>query len=275
MERQREHAERGRVANHAIGCDGCDRRVVGPAGSDDELANAVRIRDTARILRIEAFVNMVVAVENHVRVGRVELLPEPVAVLRRSASRAEERDVPVGQDALVRVRREVGRQPQALRRSWDAAADIAAIRVERDQVPGPDVEAVPALALCSGGGPEVVEVAGRPCIRAVAADRGRRAARGEVLVVAGDWVSDRLDATPCRIVGLLILGEAAAVMLVSEREDRAEVAADQQVRSRFLLACAAVASAIEVVVARAQRIAAVVTGGSNHGVAAGDGGGRT
>ena len=89
MQRQAEDAERGRVANHAIRGYRCNRGVVCSAGTDDELANAVRVGEAIRVLRIEPFVDVVVAVEDQVGVSRVQLLPQPVAVLRGSASGAE------------------------------------------------------------------------------------------------------------------------------------------------------------------------------------------
>src|SRR5687768_17093921 len=54
-----------------------------------------------------------------------------------------------------------------------AASDLAAVGVERDQMPAPQVEAVPALAWRSGSLTEEREVRGRVV--------------GLVLVVAGSW----------------------------------------------------------------------------------------
>ena len=84
--------------------------------------------------------------------------------------------VPERERAPVRVGRQVVAQPRLLRGARVAAADLRAVRVDRDHVPGADVHAVVALAASAGDAVqvpdpvEVVEVAG--------------GARRQVLVVA-------------------------------------------------------------------------------------------
>src|SRR4029453_3474125 len=123
----------------------------------------------------------------------------------------EPRLVPVGQDAAVGgVRGEVGPQPAFLRRPRPAAAGRGALAVQGDQVPAPEVEAVPALVDLAGSGAEVGEVAGRP----------DRLGRGDVLVVAGDGVADPVQASPGGLVPLLIPGQGAVgVDVVAQGED--------------------------------------------------------
>ena len=72
---------------------------------------------------------------------------------------------------------EVAAQPLLLRGAGAAAADLGAVGVEGDQVPGADVEAVVALCHLAGGGPEVVEV--RP---APAGGLPKQSCAGSVLV---------------------------------------------------------------------------------------------
>src|SRR3989304_5492018 len=86
--------------------------------------------------------------------------------------------------------REVGAQPALLGRAGAAAAGGAAVRVERDQVPGADVVAVVALAA----------VTGRPALVAGAVEvvEEARRAGGEVLVVADRRARDALDTAPGR-----------------------------------------------------------------------------
>src|SRR3954462_12675425 len=99
---------------------------------------------------------MVVAGQDDVRVGCVECVPEVARVLVRATARAEQRDVPIGERADVLVRGEVRLQPLALRAPVVAAARLAALRIERDQVPAGEVPRVVTLRARAGGGAEVV-----------------------------------------------------------------------------------------------------------------------
>ena len=236
MEGQLEQAEGRRVSDEAVRGDVCDRGVVVAAGSHCELADPGDVVELpARGLRGEALVDVVVAVEDDVGVGSVEGVPERLGVRRRPPSGAEQRDVPVGGDALARVGGQVRRQPLPLGRSRAATPGVAAVRVQRDQVPRPDVVAVVALAGRDGArkSAEVVVVAGRALVRRRAVGPAVR----EVVVVTRRRSRDRLEAAPAQVVGVLVGPEAAAlVLVVPERQNGCEVAVDDQVGRRQLAA---------------------------------------
>ena len=89
--------------------------------------------------------------------------------------------------------------------------------VDRDDVPLADVVAVVALGGVTGGGTEVLVVAGARRRRTVGA-AGRRVVR-----VARHRVRDRLQLPPRRVVRLrLRSGSATAVLVVAERQDRVD-----------------------------------------------------
>src|SRR5919202_1460895 len=109
------------------------------------------------------------------------------------------------------MRSEIRPKPLLLGLAGRAASYLRAVRVERDDVPASDVEAVVALAAVSGRAarvPEavvVIEVAGRS---------GR-----VVFVVPDPGVDDALDAAPGRVEHGLVLGERVVVVLiVTERQ---------------------------------------------------------
>src|SRR5581483_2659122 len=126
------------------------------------------------------------------------------AVAARVATGVEERE-----RARAGVSGEIGAQPLLLCGPGLAAADLRAVRVERDEVPGTDVEAVPTLTGRSGGESEVLEVPAR-------------AGRAVVVVPCGG-ARDRLHASPCRVVGREVVRVGATVVLVvAEREHRGQ-----------------------------------------------------
>src|SRR3989304_929111 len=92
--------------------------------------------------------------------------------------------VPVGEDVFQLVSREVLPQPGLLGGAGIAAADLGAFAVEGDEVPGPKVVAVVALAGVASGGAEVIEVAG--------------GTKGVVIVVAGHRARTVLAGAPGR-----------------------------------------------------------------------------
>src|SRR4051812_12579215 len=99
------------------------------------------------VLRREPPVAVVVAAQDERRPRADQGLPdglhlEVIAVLARAVARV----MPIGNGAGRGMGREVLPQPDFLRGSARAAADIWAVGIESDQVPGPQVEAVPALA---------------------------------------------------------------------------------------------------------------------------------
>src|SRR5687768_5482459 len=101
---------------------------------------------------------------------------------------AESGVVDDGQGAGRRVSGEVGAQPFLFAGAGLAAANELASRIEDDDVPGPQVEAVVSLVWVAGRGPEVLEVAG--------------GVMGVVLVVADGRPRAVLVAAPRRVIAL-------------------------------------------------------------------------
>ena len=135
MQRDLQDAEGRSVPDDAVAGHGDDRSVVGAARSHRDLRDSVyRIGHPGRGLRSEPLVDVVVAVEHEVCVGagRVEHLPELLAVGIGPPAGAEQRDVPVGEDALVAVGRQIRSEPFALGRSGTATAGAAAVAVQGD-----------------------------------------------------------------------------------------------------------------------------------------------
>src|SRR3989304_2246493 len=96
-----------------------------------------------------------------------------------------------------------------------AAADLGALAVEGDEVPGPQVVAVVTLAGITGGGAEVAEVAGR--------------AGGVVFVVAGHRKRTGLAGAPGRVVAIgELAGGPVGVDVVAQGHDGASNAGDQR-----------------------------------------------
>src|SRR5205085_12538780 len=132
--------------------------------------------------------------------------------------RREERVVEIGDRARRRVRREVRAQPLFLRRAASAAANLAAVRVERDQMPRSDVERVVSLRGVAGCRAEVGEVACALTRRVAVCTAGR-----VVLVVSGCRVGDRLYSAPGGVVRLRKrTGAVAPVLVVADGEDGGE-----------------------------------------------------
>src|SRR2546423_8829357 len=163
--------------------------------------------------------------------------------------------MPEGEAAGGRVGRKVRAQPGLLWRALGATDGAAVVaRVQRDEVPGPDVEAVVALVAIPGparediDSVEVVEVALCPA--------------REVLVIAGGREGDRLHTTPAELVGLREARVAPRrVLRVTEHQHTAQAPADEQVRGVLLAAF------------RARRAAAGSAGnvarGRDHGISSG------
>src|SRR5436190_16033346 len=122
-----------------------DEGVRAPAaGPYDELADAAcAVQFPRGSLRCEALVVVVVAREDHVRSGCIEVRPERAD--RRIVAvwpRAEAGMVPVRERAEVAVGGEVGAQPALLRRT-PCAADDRAVAVQDDDVPRAEGVRVP------------------------------------------------------------------------------------------------------------------------------------
>lgn len=110
--------------------------------------------------------------------------------------------VPDGQGARRWMLGQVGLEPLFLRGASLAASDLAAVAVDRDDVPSAEIEAVVA-ARRVGGGTEVVEVVRSP--------------GGPVVVVARDRVDPGLERAPGAVeqVGV-VAGGAGAVRDVAQ-----------------------------------------------------------
>ena len=106
----------GRGEDLAVGRSGLHRARRDPARADDELPDAVGVVPSRpRVLRREALVVMVVAIQHDLGARSIEDVPErldgrDVAVL----AGCEARMMPVGEDVVARVIREVRPEPPAL-----------------------------------------------------------------------------------------------------------------------------------------------------------------
>ena len=171
------------------------------------------------VQRREALVVVAVTRQQDLRLGVLEGLPERLhEVVAAVVAGAVARVVPVGERAVGRVRRQVRPQP-ALLLGAGRAGHARAVRVECDQVPCAQVEAVVALAarargaVGDAGAVEVVEIAGR----------------GAALVVAEDRAGDRLHSAPRgRVDGVDPRRRRAVVLDVAERQDHVGGAATRR-----------------------------------------------
>src|SRR3954452_16840821 len=153
--------------------------VAGAAGAGDDLADTVRVGDTARALRCEALVVVLVAVEHDVCVSGVEVVPDraPERVTAMRRARRPPWLVPVREDARVRVCREVLLEPGLL---GAAGAGVdGGTGCQRDQMPGAQVVRVVRRGDMRT---EVGEVPGR--------------ARDVVFVISGCRARLRLESAP-------------------------------------------------------------------------------
>src|SRR5262245_9364066 len=222
-ERQLEDAEARVVTDLTVLRDAWQPSQALAARPDDELADPSRAVDlSARTLRCEALVVVVVPDEHDRRAGVVERRPEGrVVVAATVLTRREVRVVPVGERAARRAGREVAAEPLLLRAPRFAAANLLAVRVERDQVPPGEIEAVIARRRIPGRLAEIAEV---PC-----------GSGGAVLVVADRGSGDRLHAPPGRLVrGREGRRRCVLVLGVTEDEHRRVVGVDEEIRRRGL-----------------------------------------
>src|SRR5712664_311466 len=130
------------------------------AGPDDKFAQARRVGVAERVLWGETFVIVLVSVEHYVGMGSKQVPPEgAVGRFVAMLARAESRLMPVRERARGRMLPQVCREPPLLRGSAETAADEGAFSVQRDQVPGAQVEAVVATAGRARGSAKVAVVA--------------------------------------------------------------------------------------------------------------------
>ena len=178
----------------------------------------------------EPLVVVVVAGEHQVGAEVVERLPDRLhRRVAAVAAGAEPGVVPVGQRAGSGIGREVGAEPQLLGRPGAAAADGRAVAVDRDQVPGADVEAVVPLGA----------IARRPALNADAVEvvEVPPRARGLILVVAGGGAGDALVQAPGRLVERVEVGESGVLVLdVAQQDHRGRRDRSHQRGRRRLLA---------------------------------------
>src|SRR4051794_32956278 len=140
--------ERLGVERFAAGDPGRGARMVVAAGADDDLAHAPGGVDRAAgVQRGEALVEVLVGGEDEVGPGARERVPDRGQrgrVLDDGAARGEARLVEEGHRAGLRMRGEVGLDPLLLRAADVAGArEAVALAVDRQHVPGADVERVP------------------------------------------------------------------------------------------------------------------------------------
>ena len=174
MQRELEDAERVGVADFAVENRDNKWAMTFSAGADDEFADPVLgVGLAAGVLRSEALVVVVVAVEDERGVRGVQIIPERfrVGIPSIRAARAEERLVPVGGNASGGMSLQILLQPFFLRRADAAAARGPALAIEHHDVPRAQVVTVIAGLGIARGRAEIVEV-------------GRRAA-GMKIMIAG------------------------------------------------------------------------------------------
>ena len=189
---QLEDAVRPRVADLAVGADRREGPRWAAGGPDHELPDPVRAGLAARGLGCEPFVVVVVPVEDQLRAGRLERIPQrPDRGIVAVVAGREEGLVPHGRDTGARVGREVCTQPGHLFGAG-ATAHLGAVGVEVVHAPGSQVLRVPALARRAGPRAEVGEVGGR--------------AGTVVVVVAGDGRGPQTPPAPRRSVAVAELG---------------------------------------------------------------------
>src|SRR5207248_1271427 len=146
-----------------------------------------RVGPAVGILRTEAFVVVIVGDQHDVGAAVVQGAPDPVgARVVAMGARTEPWVMPEGEGTCGGVRGQIRSQPRGLGAVPRATTeDLGAVRVQRDDVPGTDVEAVVPLVGTARGGPEVGVVAGSVALH--------------VLVVARRRVADGLEAPPYRV----------------------------------------------------------------------------
>src|SRR6185437_6980934 len=146
-----ENAERVRVEDLTVRSLGNEALMLLSSGAHDELADAIRHRLLIGVLRSEPLVIVVVPIQDDVGVGVVKVEPPGgEGVVVSMEARREPRPVPVGERAEVRMRGEVVAQPDLFGGTGAATADVRALGVEGDDVPGADVVAVVPLGRIAG-----------------------------------------------------------------------------------------------------------------------------
>ncbi len=116
MQGEAEDPIRAGVADLAVGGNGGDGRMIGPARPDDELADAARrIQSPAGSLRGKTLINMGMTVQDHIHIGVIKELPEWLDLCTGEPTGAEEGDMPVSQGASGRIGGKVILEPGVFR----------------------------------------------------------------------------------------------------------------------------------------------------------------
>jgi len=250
LEGEPQDPERAGRADLAVGRRRAERQPWCAAGADHELADAVDgIMVAEWVLRGEALVVVIVAVEHQVGTGGVERVPERTDGPGLAfVAGGEPWVVPEGEGAAGRVGSQVGPEPGRL----GCTVDRSAVAVQGGQVPGAEPEGVPGLDRRCGPGAEVPVVPDRP---------GRL-----VLVVARGRVGALDEPAPGRVVGRPVLPQRPVpVLVVTEQKHGRRVLGEDGAGGRPLLAAGRRR--------RRARPAGDVPGRHHHD-AAGPGGGR-
>src|SRR5258708_6017494 len=139
------------------------RTKILAAGPHNEFADATAgIGDALRILWSESLVIVVMAVDDHVRVGCVKGIPQRFhnQVVAVRAAGTEKWLVKIGQRAGYGMRREIFAQPFALHGSRVASTHRYALTIQDFDVPSAEFIAVVAFARIASGLAEILEVEG-------------------------------------------------------------------------------------------------------------------
>src|SRR5262249_17065135 len=184
--------------------------MVLAACADNEFADAAgHVGFAVGSLRSEAFVIVIVAADNDVRVCVVERLPDrfECEIIAVGAAGTEKRLVKIGKGAGDGMRSKVGAEPLFLARASVAAADFGALAIENDDGPRSRIVDVITVVWIGGGGAEVLEVV--------------RCASLMKFVVAGGRACAVFHAAPSFVVALKILFAPVGIGKVAGGEDSA------------------------------------------------------
>jgi len=202
-QQQLEHAMRAAVGDFTVALAQKQARQFGTAGSHHKFANSMDVVGLSPVvLRGEAFVVMIMAVEHDVGTRRFQRLPE-FAHFRIAAVPAgtEERVVPISQRAARGRLCEICLQPS----QFGLTGFRREVAIQRQEMPLADIKTVIKSGRRAGGGPEVVEIA--VC------------GRGIVFMIAGRWMRTGLELAP---------GWRIAIGEFSVQAERIRVVADRQ-----------------------------------------------
>src|SRR5205814_9741719 len=187
-----QHPVRTVLYHLAVRLDGAEGFQAGSAGADHELPDpGRRVRDAVRRHRREAFVGVLVAVDDDLGACLIEVLPqgEPISVtVAVENTGSERRLVPDRRGALLGAGGEVRLEPLLLGRP---RARVHVV-VDRDHVPDAEGVAVVSLRRVPRSGTEIVVVS--------------RSARGGIVVIARYRPGARLVPPPGWTVAIGKLG---------------------------------------------------------------------